>query len=274
LGWRSKTIITDFTPESYTSTFNTALQLHPNYIIYCVCGTQTVIAAQVAKAHAEGIGVIAAGASGVSIGPDQGVMGEVNGSQVNTQYSTLMADVVIADATSTSGILYVWDPTAGAHIKAHSVFTQAITAAGGTVDSLSVKLTDVGAALPGQVVSYLQSHPSTKYVVFADDALIAGVPTAITNAGLKLPKIIGQAADTQQVQYVKQGLQFADIDSDSVGCTWYGVGVMAQYALGGTPTDTQPVGPFFVITKETASMVPAVLFPGEPDNFLKAWHVQ
>ncbi|MCW2747317.1 MAG: hypothetical protein JWP10_459, partial [Nocardioidaceae bacterium] len=269
------TIVSEFTPESYASSFDTALQQKPDYITFAVTMPLTVIKKQLEKAHEAGIAIFPGGLGpDYKVGGDNIMTGSVVGNKLNIAFSTLMADVVIAEAKASDKVVLVQDPAAPAHVNTRGTIEARLKAAGGKLGTFDVKLADTGTAMPGQIVSYLQSNPDVKYLLFADDTLTSGVPDAIKSAGLPLPKIIGQHPSGQQLKFIQDGDMYASIVADTLGSFWDVGDMMARLSIGAPIPDPEPIGQLLVVKKDNAATAPIGLFEGAPDSYLKAWLLQ
>ncbi|MCW2747468.1 MAG: hypothetical protein JWP10_610 [Nocardioidaceae bacterium] len=275
LGWNAKEIVADFTPEAFVGAFNTALQTKPDFIYYIATQPVATIDKQLQEAKAAGIPVIAGSpAPDVKAGGDSPIAGITTGPALTVQFTELMADVVIADAKSTEGIVFMFDPAAPSYVQGSEVFKKKITAAGGKVEPLEINQGEAGTTLPGKIVSYLQAHPKTKYIVAGNDLMFNGVPDAIKSAGLPLPKLIGNNATDVNRKYIADGDQFATVTSDNYGSLWDAIDLMARLSVGETLDPIEPLGESMVVKKANLAQEPKVLFPGAPQSYLTAWKVQ
>jgi ribose transport system substrate-binding protein len=183
----------------------------------------------------------------------------------------IQAALVIADAKSTKGIAYLYSPQAPIYAYDYDQFKKTIEEAGGSVDPLRLSQLDIGTKLPGQVVSYLQSHRNTHYLVAVDDSWLTGVPEAISAAEISGVKIIG-AGVGQKPTMIEKGQEYALVSGDLTTDGWNAVDLMARLSVGEKPVDNQPVGVVWIVTKNNVDKFPKV-FPGIPDAYTKAWGV-
>jgi len=271
LGWSTRLIVAEFTPESFVGAFESALQLSPDYVGYIATQPYDVIKDTLPKFKAAGIPVVVNSPSpDTPIGGDSPIVGAGSGANVTEKFSTLQADIVIADADNLDNVTFMYDPSSPAYIQGHEVFVKQIAAAGGKVHDFEINQADAGATLLGQVVSYLQRNPDTEYLVVVNDGLVVGLPDAIAAAGLESPKIIGSTTVEQSIEYLKKGTQFGSVQPDSYGSMWDMVDILAHIDVGDT-YDDQPLGAVMAVNKDNAAEVPAGTFAGVPDNYLKAW---
>jgi ABC-type sugar transport system substrate-binding protein len=273
LGWKSKVIVADFAPDAYISAWESALASKPDGILYIATFPNKTIQAQLDQAKAAGIWVIeSAPAPDVKTGGDSPIAGAVQPRERVTRMAQIQASLVIADSKSTGdGITFLYTPQAPSYVLAADTFKKTIESAGGSVDFLELSQQDIGSKVPGQVVSYLQAHPDTKYLVATDDTWFPGVAEAIKAAGITSPKLIGGGvADDQAVARVKNGQEYAMVAGDLVTDGWNAVDLMARLSVGEEPANREPVGVTWVITKDNVEAFPKV-FPGIPDSYTKAW---
>ncbi len=73
------------------------------------------------------------------------------------------------------------------------------------VDVLPVSQTELGKEVPSKVVSYIQSHPDTNYMVGGQADTTLGVPQALRAASLNDVKIISQAGTPSNFENIADG---------------------------------------------------------------------
>jgi len=276
LGWEHQILVAEFDPESYASAFDTAVQLAPDYVEFISTQPVDVVSTQLAALKAAGIPVVITSPGlDTQIGGDSPLVGAVDSKDVVDLYAGLQAAVVIADADDLQGtVTYMLDPSSPSYVVAKDVFTAAVAAAGGTVNTLEFAQADVGTTLPGQVVSYLQRNPNTEYLVAPLDSHFLGVVEAIQAAQLDLPKLIGAYPDVESSNRLRTGTEFAVIVPDVFGAKWDAVDIFARLSVGDPIPDNTPVGNAMIATKDTVDLIPTGLFQGAPGAYLKAWHVE
>ncbi|MCU1513114.1 MAG: sugar transporter substrate-binding protein, partial [Microbacteriaceae bacterium] len=155
LGWTAKVIVADFTPEAFLSSFDSALQLKPDYLMYIAVQPYDVIKDKLLQFKAAGIPVIAnSPAPNIVVGGDSPIVGAVAAGKVTEKFSKLQADVVIADAKKDiDHVTFMYDPASPTYVQGVEVFTKEIEAAGGHVDQFKINQGDAGTTLTGQIVS-------------------------------------------------------------------------------------------------------------------------
>jgi ribose transport system substrate-binding protein len=272
LGWKAKTIVSDFAPDAYISAWESAIAAKPDGILFITMLPNKTIQEQLDKAKKAGIWVVAsAPAPDTEIGGDAVISAAVQPLGRVELMAKIQASKVIADAQSTEGITFLHAPQAPSYKYHGDQFKKDIEAAGGSVDFLEASQQDIGTKVPDQVVSYLQSHPDTKYLVALDDSWLPGIPEAIEAAGIKSPKLIGVGVG-QEPTLINKGQEFAEVTGDLATDGWNAVDLMARLSVGETPESLEPNGVLWLVTKENAAKYPKV-FPGIPDAYTTAWGV-
>ena len=271
LGWSSKIYDEPATLEGYIATWNQVLQATPNFIVYFAGLPNSIISAQLAKAAQLKIPAVAIGSTEA---PNDVMRATIGGSATSVLTGQLMGASIVADAKGAATTAFVWDPTTSlAFGPLKNSFTQEVTAAGGTVNVLGVSSAEVGKDIPGQVVSYLQTHPSVKYMAFAPAVFLAGVPEALKVAGITDVKIVSYAPSTSDLAAIKSGTEWVSVATENEIAGYRTVDTLARIAEG-MPFDANPAGLQQILTASnvTGSLEPAT--QGSPvDAFLAAWHV-
>jgi ribose transport system substrate-binding protein len=133
-------------------------------------------------------------------------------------------------------------------------------------------LTAIGKDVPQRIVSYLRSHPDTKYVALAVDDLAIGLPAALSAAGLSDVKIIGEGANTTTLQYIGSGQEGASMAFPYYEEMWAMVDAVARKAAG-VPIEKAGNPPVWMVTKDNVPST-SELFPLVEDykkQFLALW---
>jgi ribose transport system substrate-binding protein len=127
------------------------------------------------------------------------------------------------------------------------------------------------------VVSYLQAHPSTNYLVLGSGDAIAGVPQALSAAGLSgRVKIATRGSTTTNIKDVAAGTEALAVTDETVETGWRIVDAFARHFLGDPITNPTPIGTIHAITKGNlpADVNVAFTVPNYQSFFLKAWQLQ
>lgn len=276
LGWNVTYLQSELTPESFLSLMTQVAQKPPTFLAYTAILPNSAIAKQLATLQAAGtkISTLAPLEDPSPAGPVQAV---VAGSAQYGIGGKLMGDIVAADAKGPANTLFVWDPTYKLQASpTRDELTKVVTSAGGKVDTLDVDLTQVGKSVPTQVVSYIQSHPQVKYLVFLFEDYAAGVPQALAAAGLTgKVKIVDDHPTTGTLQNIADGTKFASVGAEinALGYRW--VDQFARMQQGVPLGDlANPPGWHQVFTKSNIQDPTKNPDPvGWRDAYLKAWHV-
>jgi ABC-type sugar transport system substrate-binding protein len=141
-----------------------------------------------------------------------------------------------------------------------------------SAETQDVPLTAIGKDVPQRIVSYLRSHPDTKYVALAVDDLAIGLPAALSAAGLNDVKIIGEGANTTTLQYIGSGQQSASLAFPYYEEMWSMVDAVAREAAG-VPIEKAGSPPVWMVTKDNVPST-SELFPLVKDykeQFLSFW---
>jgi ribose transport system substrate-binding protein len=147
-----------------------------------------------------------------------------------------------------------------------------------TVDDLA------GGQVASKLVAYLQSNPTTNYVVFNFGDLEIGVPEALKAAGFEdKVKLIGNGAGPQQFQaLIDGGMDAAWVAYPAVYEGWEMVDAALRLVDGGALPDgyqeeTKALPSYIVDTKEAAeALAPSFDYEGPAgyqDQFKKLWLV-
>jgi ribose transport system substrate-binding protein len=274
LGWTVSQVSIQTTPQQYVSGWNQLLQLHPDAVIYAGAFPSKFVSSQLAQLAKDRVPTVVLSPNGTpeSIGSKYAVAGAPQ----LAMSGHLMGDVMVASAGRGPNVVFVTAPALASTLQpVQSALSQVVKAAGGSVGVLQINLDDVGKAVPGQVVNYLQSHPNTQYVAFALSDFDAGVPQALAAAGLaKKVKIVSRAPEASNLADIKNGTEFASVGEEVEANGFRALEDLILLKMGLTPPDPNPVGwhQIFVQGNVTqTSQVPPT--PGVPAAFYSAWHL-
>ena len=279
LGWTVQEYHSPLTPQGYQATWTSVLQGNPTAIIYAAIFPNANVAATLKQVRARHIPMVSISPLVADTPPAaaaDGVKATVAGPAMSSSSGKLMGDAVVADAKGPAHALWVWDPTfAGIHQPIKDAFTKVVASAGGSVSVLQISVANIGQSVPGQIVSYLQSNPSIKYVVFAVSDFDAGVAQALAGAGLASHvKIVARVPEASNLVALKSGQEFAEVADELAAGGWRTADDMVRILSGEPIYQVDPAGWHQIFTKsnvtETNGAPPT---PGVPGAFLKAWHL-
>jgi ribose transport system substrate-binding protein len=249
LGWTLKVINTDGTPQTQQNAFNQVVRDKAFAVLYSAVSRSTFASAipQLEANHTFVAGCCITDPVGNGIDyavdtPDQ--TGDVG---------NLLAAWTIADSKGTAQSVYVNLPafpilsTAEENYKKYT----STNCSKCSVDVLDIPVTALGKDVPTRIVSYLRAHSDVKYVDIATDALTIGLPAAIKAAGLSDIKIIGQGADTTNLQYIHAGQENASVAFPYYEILWGMVDAAARKAAG-VPVLPSIAPTLWLLTKDNA----------------------
>jgi hypothetical protein len=255
------------------------MQGNPTAIIYSAIFPDANIASILAEVKSRGIPTVSispytkdAAGSPTAIGPARV---SVVGPTLYEADGKLMGDVIVADAGGPAQVLFVWDPNfSGIHGPVKTGLDTVVQGAGGSVSTLNISAANVGQSVPSQVVSYLQSHPSIKYLAFVVSDFEAGVVPALHAAGLAdKVKIVSRAPEAANLVALKNGSELAQVADENIAGGWRCTDAMIRL-LSGTPTENDVSGWHQIFVKDNVtetSQQPVT--PGVPDSFVTAWKI-
>lgn len=226
----------------------------------------------------------AAGIKVVSItipGPTEqyGIAFNYIGLQAKALAARLMADWVIAHKGANANVAFYGIPELAFTPAMEAAFKQEMAK---DCPSCKVRIVPIGLAgdgttAPQTVVTDLQSHPSTNYMVFEAGETAQGLPAAMRAAGLSVPDI-ASTPEPQELQDIKTGGMTAGVAADISTQLWAWVDVVARLLLHQSPTpgEVSGVNPLQFLTQKDITFNPAKGWVGYPDfaqRFEQLWHV-
>ncbi|MGF6889349.1 ABC-type sugar transport system substrate-binding protein [Nocardia sp. GAS34] len=234
LNWKVTTLQTDNTPESYVKLINQVAENPPDALTYIPLMPDSAIGPQLAKLQAAGTKISEASPLG-NVLPDNGsIQAIVNGPKATSLSGTLMGSAIVADAKGAARSVFVWDPSFSAGwgpIK--DSFEKAVEGAGGSVDVLQVSNANVGKTIASQIVSYLQSHPNTRYVGLPVVDYIPGLTAALQAAGIgDKVKVISRAANSAALAEIKAGTEWASVALELAASGYRVVDQLVRLTMG------------------------------------------
>lgn len=142
------------------------------------------------------------------------------------------------------------------------------------VDTLKVPISGIGRTVPGQIVSYLQRHPDTDWIIFNTPDFIAGVPQALSAAGIKDVDGITQSESPLALNYVKAGqLLKANYTISLEFAAWRLVDTAARLIVGDPAPKPAAMPAQFLFAKDVTFDVSKSwsAVPGYKEKFLALW---
>src|SRR4051812_10704955 len=262
LGWTSKTIATDGSPQQIQNGFNTALRGGADGIILNAT-TRAAVATQLKAAQAKKVAFVGC-CSTEKVGPDY--LYNTGTPEQNTKIGTYLAAMIAGDSGGKADTLYVDIPafTILASLGTSLQQEYAKYCPGCGFAKIAVPLPRLADAT-NIIVSYLRSHPKVGYVALSvTDALGTGLPAALKAAGLTKVKIVGQGGDPTAFQAIAQDQILALVPFDYYNVDYQMVDALARHLAGANAEQTPP--PIWLVTKDNLPSDYTKIFP-DVENF-------
>jgi ribose transport system substrate-binding protein len=277
IGWDLTTITYDPSdPQGPNAAMQQAVDAGADFIAISgqpVSAVETALAA----AKAKNIPVFAMFGENES-DPATGIVAVVGGLNTTAANAQNLADWVISDSKGDADMLFVNLPDftilqyAEKQLTDH--YKESCTSC--KMDVLETTIADLTAGnVPGQIVSYLQSHPDVKYVNVAIGDLATGLPEAIAAAGITGVKISGGVPNVDQIQSLIDGTTNAWKALPRVSAAWMMVDAMARYDQKMDTKVDEVVADAPIFTPENVEK-PAADYAGVPgyeDQWKALWGV-
>jgi len=164
----------------------------------------------------------------------EGISAVFNGGDTFQTVGRIMADYVIAKSEGKANAVLFYPPEYTVFVGLAEAFQDEIQSQcpGCTVSIESAPASEIGSQLPTKVVSFVQANPSTDWVVGAFGSVLIGVPQALAAAGIEGIDTLSQAGGEVNFQYIKDGLQTADLSNDLNQEAWIAADIAAKLATG------------------------------------------
>ena len=271
LGWKTKVINTDGSTGQLKTAWQTAVQDKPNGIIYSG-QDPSIFATEVPALIAQGTWI---GCLGCSTDQFKGLSYAIAGLNVYKLGANVQVAWAIQNSGGKANALIVNLPAsiplnlsaeqAQAAFKAHCPDC--------TVGQLNIDAAQIQNA-PAQIVSYLRAHPATKYVIFMIDDLAAGVPAALSAAGIKDPQdvqLIGNSPTSTTAQYVREGTISADLAFPNFENLFTTVDAYVRYVVGDPVTQNPLILRWLVTAATIPSEYPFNVVADAQSQFEQLW---
>ena len=271
LGWTLTSIPNDGTPEKTKAGWTQILRTKPDGVLY----TATPVEAfknELAKAAEMGIEVAACCTPDVPNDELDFVIGTPTQSE---RPGGLMAAYIVDKSDGKGEALFV-------NVSAFEIIQSIKKGFDGVMsetcpacksDEIDIPITSLGKDVPDRIVSYLRSHPDTKYVALSiDGALGAGLPAALKAAGLNDITVIGEGPDENTLQYIANGEQEATVTFPYYEEMYSMVDALAR-KFAGVPLEKEIKVPDWIVTADTLPQDDAI-FPvvaDVEDQYKKLW---
>jgi ribose transport system substrate-binding protein len=280
IGWTVKAINSGVTPQTVAAAYDQAVRDSPAGVIGSGGNDPSIFAHQLAELKNEGVPVVLQVVPPTSL---PGVTAVVDSATDMTTYGKDLANVIMADSGGKDvHVGFVSTPQTPIYSYVRQPIA-AMTASSGCVScsqsTFSFPESDLGTALPNEVVTYVRSHPDVNYLVFDFADEVDGVPAALQRAGLSgKVKILTTDTKATEDAYIEAGQELATAGMPWPEILWTEVNIIVTKAMG------QPLGPAeavklpsMILTKDNLpSSNGQPYFPLVTDYqslFEKAWHV-
>ncbi|TXN30576.1 sugar ABC transporter substrate-binding protein [Lacisediminihabitans profunda] len=273
LGWKTKVVTTQFTPESYTATWTSVVQDKPDVVFAAAVLPSALVKSQVDALHSAGAIVLTyAGDAPAGAGTPY-TYSKANSAE-QSQQGMVQGLIAVADAKAGPNVMFLAVPDTPSAAPTGAALKKVVEAAGGTFNSLNVNTADIGTKAPAEVVSFLQAHPAVKYVALPWDDWISGLPGALKSAGLSSIKVIGTAANATSEKDLQTGLIYRSIVHPTGQNAWFMIDAAVRQMVGDKVGDPNPAGPVSVVEPNNISAIgDASQWPHLDSLFKKAWRV-
>ena len=235
IGWDLTTITYDPSdPQGPNSAMQQAVEAGADFI--AISGQPvTAIETALAAAKAAEIPVFAMFGENES-DPETGIVAVVGGLDLTADNAERLADFMIADSGGEADIAIFNLPDFTILQYAEGKLTDQLDSACTTCTPRDDRDDDrrpQRRRRPGQIVSYLQTNPDTKYVFLPIGDLATGLPEALASAGIgRDVKIVGGVPNVDQIQSLIDGTTDAWMTLPRVSAAWQMVDAMARYDQG------------------------------------------
>jgi ABC-type sugar transport system substrate-binding protein len=258
LGWELSTIANDGTPEKVKAGWQQILREKPDGVIYTATPVEA-FKSELEQAAAMGIEVVAC----CTPDPANDQLDFVIGTPEQSERPGRLMAAYVIDKSDGAGSAVFVDLSAFEIIQSIAKgFSETMDGMcpGCTYEKLDIPVTALGKDVPDRIVSYLRSHPDTKYVVLSvDGALGAGLPAALSAAGLNDITVVGEGPDETTLQYISSGQQEATITFPYYEEMFSLVDALAR-KFAGVPLEEEITVPDWIVTADTLPQDDAI-FP-------------
>jgi ABC-type sugar transport system substrate-binding protein len=247
LGWKFKEITTAPTPQGIQAAFQEAVRLKPDGVASEGFATSSY-RRQLATLAAAKIPVLS------DTGTDQpgnGLLLQLQ-SDVAHKAMALMADKAIVDSNGKGeigNIILSGYPIVEDYAKQFAAEI-AKNCPDCKVKDLTIQPTSIGKDSASLIANFLRANPGIKYIFLGYDDLANGLPTAVANAGVKMPKSYAWAPTQTGMQALKNGERTAAVPQGSNEIGWQFADAFARIFTGGTADEDQKWQDFVLWGKE------------------------
>jgi len=280
LKWKADAITASATsPAALGSALQSAIQRKPKVIMLFSAFPLSLFDRELKQAKADGIYVISFGGYDYPIGGSSPVQANANGQGVTALNGKLLVDTLVSLAGHAPNAVFVNDFAVPIWFSITKAYKQEMAAVGGRYHQLAVNLADTGTKIPQEIVSYLQAHPDTQYVVLSLDAFSTGLYQALAAAGLSNKvKVISQAGTGPAIDQIRSGQLTATVAIETAYESWRMMYAATRLVTGADMScnECTELGQSqLIVTKNNLSLVKGNInnFPFDTSPYLTAWHL-
>jgi ribose transport system substrate-binding protein len=213
---------------------------------------------------------------GIIDGAPYGVEESAGGQASVERAGQLMADWVIAHESAAANVVFFGTPELSFSAPMQTAFADTLRqncpSCKATYQQLSVAT--FGTTAPGDVVSYLQAHPSTDTVVFASMEAATGLAATLKDAGTHVTTL-GFAPSPSNLQDIKDGGLTAGLGLDLPVQEWVQVDLAARLLAHQTIPASELNVDLEFLTKDNVTSEDTTLgwtgYPDTAQRFAKLW---
>jgi len=276
LGWKLTIVPMGTTPEEIGRAWTRAAEDLPDAVI-ATGVPQVLFKAQLAKLWSHKIPY----AAGTSTDPNtNGQIADIADISDFKLRGVMAANWTVADTDGKANVVFVNVPDFPVLRVMYSAFASEFKRLCPSCKQaqLKVSATDIGKKMPSIMVSYLQAHPDTDYIVYSFGDLAIGVTQALVSGGFqgKVKSYSDAGSPVNRQDIVNGKIQVVDTGANEAMLTWRVMDVLARW-FDGDPVSCCNTGvlPKQYLTKANITDPKANWFG--PKNyqaqFKKLWHI-
>ena len=248
IGWEIMTIDPKGDVDATNKAIDQAIQLRADGIVLAGPDPEVVKAA-VQRARNAGVAVM-----GVAAGREPSETGINHDVSLKPfEQGQLLAAYTVVESEGTAQVGVLQDSEFANSVQRLNGFMDIFKQCSGCsiVNTVEFKTTDIGTQLGSKSQSFLQSNPSVEYAWVALDGAAADVVIAAQQVGGSQVRVISFDANPQNIQFLIDGKQFADIGTALDWDGWAAVDNLNRIFAGKEPVKDDGI-PIQLITKDNA----------------------
>jgi ABC-type sugar transport system substrate-binding protein len=243
LGWKLTRVPSGVSPEQFVQAYTQAIADKPDLVIGSGVPRSVINdgLTKLAQLHIPTIQF----AAGITAEPSQGLY-TADTAPLYAAVAIQASEAVALDGDMKSNMVIFNVPQYPENTRMSQIISQYLPkiCSGCSVDIQTAAATDIG-SLGQKVTSYLQSHPSTKYVMCAFGDLCQGVGAAVRSAGFSDVKILSRDSSTTNFQNIANGLEWAASPLPTAEVGWQLIDmaqrIFNKQSVANTSTAQRPV---------------------------------